>query len=131
MTPELRLGQALNRLGELLRAAANDQLSVIERERRAITKSTPNTWQKPLASALLAERAHVMALRAEVAAIHPPPPGSADALGAMDAAAAGLLDLVAALTTSDSMSAARFASASQSAFLKAETAASAAARSVG
>ena len=70
-TPEQQLGELLSRLGELLQAAVNNQLKVIEHEGRAISKSNPNTWQKPLASALLAERGHVMALRIEVAAIHP------------------------------------------------------------
>jgi hypothetical protein len=129
VTP-ITLEQVLARIGEVLRADANHQLTVIEHERRVLKKSSPNTWLEPFARALLAERGHIMQLRGEVAGIHPAAPGTADVLVVLDATASGLLALFAALTTSDLKSAALLVADSQRAFARARAASAAAAREV-
>jgi hypothetical protein len=124
------LEQVLARIGEVLRADVDHQLSVIEQERRALKKSSPDTWEDPFARALLVERGHIMKFRGEVAGIHPAEPGTADLLIVLDATASGLLALVASLTTSDPKSAALHVTDSQRAFAKARAASVAAARQV-
>ena len=123
LTPQMQLEQVLNRLSGMLAADAKDQLSVIKHQRRLLTKSAPNTWQAPLAKALLVERLQIIELRGEVAAIHPAPSGTTEVLALMDGTAAGLLSLVASLATSnDPTSAKHLVTASQSAFSRAKTA---------